>query len=339
MSQTEQAQNIDATTCGICSMQGHITRNCNNCSAAEVIRKFYNLFAINEYIYVNSPVDFTTYKNKFTSSTEATKYCLTYKCRFKKYDLEFLYYFLRCYEDEYERRPRVNTYTKQMLAQKIVSRFNNTSDEERYFNYTIGEQNCVFSPNYERNKAFAADQFDKILTGQTLSHVFKIIIKTPLEIIRDIRVELRRQHNEEVLRRVEQPPVQNPRPQQQVPRTPPIQNPRPQQQVPRRPPTPPPSTTQPQKFDLRLQPLPDEMLPNTPKECSICLDQIEKDKMCYLNCNHFFHLNCIVAMCSSKTACSKKCPMCRVEVKRTFVSKPAFVNYFIEKKKMVVITI
>jgi hypothetical protein len=177
----------------------------------------------------------------------------------------------------------------------------------------------MFYPSYERIKAFTVDQFNKILTGHTLSPLFKTIIKTPLDIARDIRDESRRQHNEDVLRRVQQgppAPIQNLRPHP------------PQQPVPKA-----------RNVDLSLLPLSDDMLPETTKECSICLDEIEKDKMCYLNCNHFFHLNCVIAMCSSKTACSRKCPMCRIPAKKAFVSKPAFVNYFVEHKKLVHITI
>lgn len=314
MSQTEQVQNTNRyTQCEICKAQGHRSRNCQSSRAKEIISEFYSLFAINECIYENTPVDFTIYKNNFTSSLEAMKYCLEYKCRFKKYELEFLYYFLKCNEDEFERHPRIGSYTKSRLAYKVVTRFSDTKHEGRFFN----SQHSVRYFNYDGIKQHMVDEFDKILYSIPLSPLFKKVLKIPLDIANDIRNLSRRQQQ------VPQTPIRNTTPQQQqVPQTP-IRNVRPSQPIPNA------------LGSMIMSPVLDNMLPDTPKECCICLEEIEKDKMCYLNCSHFFHLDCVVGMCASKTNCSQKCPMCRVPVTNTNVSQQAFLHYFTSNNKAI----
>lgn len=343
MSQTQQtqAQNmIRYVQCEICKVRGHISRNCQSSIATLIIREFYCLFAINECIYENSPVDFTIYKNNFVSKIEAMKSCLGYKLRFKKCELEFLYYFFECIENEYQRNPQL---TKLRLVNSIITKFEQTKNEERSFNYKEGAQVCVQHFSYDRTKQSMSDEFDKILHSIPLSPLFKKLIKTPLDITKDIRDSSIRQQNEAVIRRitahlpedavreilnVPQRSVQNVRPNQQAPPPPPRPVPRPQQ-----------PDSHSKIINLNLKPLSDDMLPNTPKECSICLSDIEKDKMCFLECNHFFHLDCVIEMCSSKTACSSKCPLCRVPVKKTFVSKNAFVNYFVDTNRVAQLTL
>jgi hypothetical protein len=292
------------------------------------------------------------------------KYCLEYKCRFKKYELEFLYYFLKCNEVEFERHPRNGSYTKSRLAYKVVTRFSDTKHEGRFFNYNkvITQhytQHYVRYFNYDGIKQHMVDEFDKILysipllplfNSIPLLPLFKKVLKIPLDIANDIRNLSRRQQNESVIRRlfpednvrdilnVPQTLVQNTIPShQQVPQTL-VQNTRPShQQVPQtlvqntRPSQPIPNAL----GSMIMLPVLDNMLPDTPKECCICLEEIEKDKMCYLNCSHFFHLDCVVGMCASKTNCSQKCPMCRVPVTNTNVSQQAFLHYFTSNNKAI----
>ena len=341
MSQTQQAQaqNINSyVQCEICNVRGHISRNCQSSRAVEIIREFYCLFAINECIYENSPVDFTIYKNYIVSNLEAMRHCLEYKRRFKKCELEFLYYFFECIENEYQINPQL---TKKRFVNSIITKFEQTKHQDRSFNYKEGAQVCVQYFSYDRTKQSMADQFDNILGSNPLSPLFKKLIKIPLDITKDTRDLARRQETETAIRRiishlpedavreilnVPQTPVQNVRPQQQAPPPPP----RPSQAQPSPPPRPQQPVSHSKIINLVLKPLSDDILPKTQTECSICLSDIEKDNMCFLECNHFFHLDCLVEMCSSKTACSSKCPMCRIPLKKTFVSKNAFVNYFVK---------
>jgi hypothetical protein len=164
------------------------------------------------------------------------------------------------------------------------------------------------------------DEFDKILYSIPLSPLFKKVLKIPLDIANDIRNLSRRQQNESVIRRLF--PEDNVRDILNVPQTP-VQNVRPSQPIPNA------------LGSMIMLPVLDNMLPDTPKECCICLEEIEKDKMCYLNCSHFFHLDCVVGMCASKTNCSQKCPMCRVPVTNTNVSQQAFLHYFTSNNKAI----
>ena len=339
MSQTQQAQaqNINSyVKCEICNVRGHISRNCQSSIATLIIREFYCLFAINECIYENSPVDFTIYKNNFVSNLEAMRHCLEYKRRFKKCELEFLYYFFECIENEYQINPQL---TKKRFVNSIITKFEQTKHQDRSFNYKEGAQVCVKHFSYDRTKQSMAYEFDKILHSIPLSPLFKKLIKIPLDITKDIRDSSIRQQNEAAIRRITSHlPEDAVRDILNVPRRS-VQNVRPQQQQAPPPPPRPQQVSQGQNINLNLKPLSDDMLPNTPKECSICLSDIEKDNMCFLECNHFFHLDCLVEMCSSKTACSSKCPMCRVPLKKTFVSKNAFVNYFVENNMAAQLTL
>ena len=47
-------------------------------------------------------------------------------------------------------------------------------------------------------------------------------------------------------------------------------------------------------------------------DCPICLDNIEKDKLCHTSCNHYFCKDCLIKWLETETAI---CPICRDIIK------------------------
>ena len=66
------------------------------------------------------------------------------------------------------------------------------------------------------------------------------------------------------------------------------------------------------------------------KECSICLEQIEKKDEIkkLLNCNHYFHKSCIDTW--SRT--NNTCPLCRKNIISLFIGSIKFFTSILKKK-------
>jgi len=51
-------------------------------------------------------------------------------------------------------------------------------------------------------------------------------------------------------------------------------------------------------------------------ECPICIEQLNRDDLQFINCGHFFHKECIKKWVNSETDNHNKCPNCRKTINK-----------------------
>lgn len=306
MSQSSNQENF----CNLCKVPGHSFCNCIR--AVDVTKTLYNLFALNEYIYINEPDFMNRYRYQFPTPLEAITFCLNHdKTVFKKDNILFLYHFLDCYEDN-TRTGRPYTWTKEDLVRKVLNKFSETKDERRSIDVIRYNGGTKYVFDIDRNRHNVLTAFNNIQGNTIRESLLTPHLKKSIEIINNVtkyKYNSRRNlvANSQIRSSTERMMENNTRPVQNV------------------------STN----VLLKMTPIIDDKLLETQQECSICISEIEKEQMCFIDCNHFFHFNCILQMCSSKSSCSNKCPMCRTPVTKTSVSQQSYMDFLVKKNIVV----